>query len=133
MGILGRLSLAVSLVGAATCALVEASFAETRVALVIGNGAYQSAPQLPNPPNDANDVAAALRRDGFNTILATALTRDGMQDAAIRFARAARDADVATFYYSGHPIQFAAVNYLAPVAIKLNDEADLRRLTRVDE
>ena len=133
MNTLRHLRLAIGLAAAATFALVEASVAETRVALVIGNGAYQNAPQLPNPPNDANDVAAALRRDGFNTILATDLTRDGMQDAAIRFARAARDADVAMFYYSGHAIQFAGVNYLAPVDIKLNDEADLRRMIRVDE
>jgi Caspase domain len=111
----------------------ERSFAETRVALVIGNGAYQNAPQLPNPLNDANDVAAALKREGFDTILATNLNKDGMQDAAIRFARAARTADVAVFYYSGHAIQFAGVNYLAPVDILLNDEADLRRMIRVDE
>ena len=36
-----------------------------RVALVIGNGAYRSVPALPNPPNDAGDVAAALKRLGF--------------------------------------------------------------------
>jgi zinc D-Ala-D-Ala dipeptidase len=133
MGILRRLSSAVSLAAAVTFALVETSFAETRVALVIGNGTYQNAPLLPNPPNDANDVAAALTHDGFDTILATNLSKDGMQEAAIRFARAARDADVAMFYYSGHAIQFAGVNYLAPVDIKLNDEADLRRMIRVDE
>ncbi|MFH1136243.1 MAG: caspase family protein, partial [Pseudomonadota bacterium] len=32
---------------------------ERRVALVIGNGAYESAP-LRNPVNDANDMAASL-------------------------------------------------------------------------
>jgi hypothetical protein len=114
-------------------ATFSSSFAETRVALVIGNGAYLNAPRLPNPPNDANDVAAALRRDGFDTILATDLNRDGMEDATIRFARAARNADVAMFYYSGHALQFAGVNYLAPVDIQLNDEADLRRMVRLDE
>jgi hypothetical protein len=36
--------------------------ADNRVALVIGNGAYQNAPRLPNPPNDAADVAASLKR-----------------------------------------------------------------------
>jgi hypothetical protein len=107
--------------------------AETRVALVIGNGAYQNAPSLPNPAHDAADVAAALERTGFQTILATDLNRDAMEDAAIRFARAARSADVAMFYYSGHAIQFAGVNYLAPVDIKLTDEADLRRMIRLDD
>jgi hypothetical protein len=109
------------------------ALADTRVALVIGNGAYQNAPRLPNPPNDAADVAAALKRSGFETILATDLDKAGMDEATIRFARAARIADVAMFYYSGHALQFGGVNYLAPVDAKLTDEADLRRMVRVDD
>src|SRR6187200_2748485 len=50
-----------------------------------------------------------------------------------RFARSAREADVAMFYYSGHAMQFSGVSYLMPVDAKLTDEADLRRMTRVDE
>jgi uncharacterized caspase-like protein len=114
-------------------AAVSTSLAESRIALVIGNGAYQSVPQLPNPANDAKAVAAALRRSGFDTIIATDLDEHGMEDATIRFARAARNADVAMFYYSGHALQFNGVNYLAPVDATLSDESDLRRLTRVDE
>src|SRR5215475_1462497 len=109
------------------------SFAENRVALVIGNGAYQYAPRLPNPANDAADVAAALKRSGFETILATDLDKAAMDEVTIRFARAARTADVALFYYSGHAMQFAGVNYLAPVDARLVDEADLRRMVRLDE
>ena len=52
-----------------------------------------------------------------------------MQEIAIRFARAARQADVALFYYSGHAMQFAGVNYLMPVDAKLKDEADIVRNT----
>lgn len=107
--------------------------AEVRVALVIGNGAYVNAPTLPNPPNDARDVGAALQRDGFQTTVLTDLEKNKMEDATIAFAKAARDADVAIFYYSGHALQFAGVNYLAPIDIKLADEADLRRMVRVDE
>ena len=114
-------------------AQLSPAIAETRVALVIGNGAYQNVPRLVNPPNDANAVAAALKRSGFDTIRATDLDQRGMEDAAIRFARAARTADVALFYYSGHALQFNGVNYLAPVDTKLKDEADLRRMTRVDQ
>src|SRR5262249_17942587 len=94
---------------------ISPAFAETRVALVIGNGAYKSVPTLPNPPNDAKAVAAALTRSGFDTILATDLDERGMEDATIKFAREARTADVALFYYSGHALQFNGVNYLAPV------------------
>ena len=39
--------------------------ADKRVALVIGNGAYKTAPQLINPPLDAKAVAASLKRLGF--------------------------------------------------------------------
>jgi hypothetical protein len=53
--------------------------------------------------------------------------------AAINFAKAARNADVAVFYYSGHAMQYAGVNYLIAVDAQLADEADLRRATRVDD
>jgi tetratricopeptide (TPR) repeat protein len=112
---------------------VVPSHAEKRVALVIGNGAYTSAPRLPNPRNDAEDVAVALKRSGFETIVGLDLDKTGMEDATIRFARAVRDADVALLYYSGHAMQFAGINYLMPIDAKLSDEADLRRMTRVDE
>jgi serine protease Do len=121
----------------AFCALIFLSShtaqAERRVALVIGNGAYQHTTRLPNPANDAREVAAALKRVGFETFVGLDLNRDGMEDATIRFARLARTADVAIFYYSGHAMQFGGVNYLMPVDAKLADEADLRRMSRLDE
>src|SRR5580704_1996702 len=90
----------------------QAAVAGKRVALVIGNGAYVHAPHLPNPPHDAEDVAAALKRSGFETILGLDLDKARMDDAAITFAKVARTADVAVFYYSGHAMQYAGVNYL---------------------
>ena len=114
-------------------ALAQPCSAETRVALVIGNGAYQHAPALPNPKNDATDVAAALQRDGFQTIVAVDVDKVRMDESIIRFSRAARTSDVAMFYYSGHAMQFGGVNYLVPVDGKLMDEADLRRMIRLDD
>jgi uncharacterized caspase-like protein len=107
--------------------------AEKRVALVIGNGAYAHAPQLPNPARDAEDVAAALTRSGFDVISASDLGQADMQENEIRFARAANNADIAVFYYSGHAMQFNGVNYLMPIDAKLDDEADLKRFLRVDD
>jgi caspase domain-containing protein len=107
--------------------------AETRVALVIGNGAYANTAQLPNPPHDAADVAIALKRSGFEVIQGADLRQADMQDLTIRFARAASRADVAMFYYSGHAMQFNGVNYLMPVDALLTDEADLKRFVRVDD
>ena len=107
--------------------------ADTRVALVIGNGAYVSTAQLPNPSHDAEDVAASLRRSGFEVIQGVDLRQADMQDLTIRFARAASRADVAVFYYSGHAMQYNGVNYLMPVDATLTDEADLKRFVRVDD
>jgi uncharacterized caspase-like protein len=66
--------------------------ADTRVVLVIGNGTYRNVPRLINPANDAVDVATALKALGFETIVATDPDRVAMDEAAICFARAARDA-----------------------------------------
>ena len=107
--------------------------ADTRVALVIGNGAYRNVPALTNPTNDAADVAASLKRSGFDVMFEINLDQAGMQEATIRFAREARGADIALFYYSGHALQYAGVNYLVPVDAVLRDEVDLRRMTRADE
>jgi len=123
----------------ATILLLLASFtvtpasAERRVALVLGNGKYAHAAELPNPKNDANDVAAALKRSGFEVIIGIDVDENVMRELAIKFSRAARDADVAMFYYAGHAIQFNGVNYLIPTDSRLRDEADLRRMLRVDE
>jgi uncharacterized caspase-like protein len=114
-------------------ALDAPALADKRVALVIGNSAYKNAPLLPNPRNDARDVAASLKRVGFETIFGVDLDKAGMDEALIRFSREVRSADVALFYYSGHAMQFAGNNYLIPIDANITDEADLRRMTRVDE
>jgi hypothetical protein len=113
--------------------LGAAAQAETRVALVIGNGDYRNTTKLANPRNDATDVAAALKRLGFETITGFDLDKAGMDDIEIRFTRAVRDADMAMVYYSGHAIQYAGTNYLLPVDAQIKDSADLRRLARVDD
>ncbi|SFN20818.1 Caspase domain-containing protein [Bradyrhizobium sp. Rc3b] len=111
----------------------DTASADTRVALVIGNGAYASTAQLPNPSHDAEDVAASLKRSGFEVLQGIDLRQADMQDLTIRFARAASRADVAIFYYSGHAMQYNGVNYLMPVDATLTDEADLKRFVRVDD
>ena len=99
--------------------------AETRVALVVGNSAYQSTTVLANPGNDAQDMTAALKRAGFTVI--EALDADKRKfDAALRsFADKLAKADVALFFYAGHGLQVGLQNYLVPVDAKLERERDL--------
>jgi hypothetical protein len=52
---------------------------ERRIALVIGNGAYQYAPRLTNPVNDARDMAAALKELGFEVIYGEDQTGEQMK------------------------------------------------------
>lgn len=107
--------------------------AQKRVALVIGNSAYKNAPALPNPEHDAEDVATTLKRLGFEVFSGSSLDKAAMEDLTIRFSREVKLADVAMVYYAGHGLQFGGVNYLMPTDAKLEDEADLRRLVRVDD
>ena len=65
----------------------EAGAAEQRVALVIGNGAYRSVPELDNSRNDADDISVQLKRVGFAVIDGRDLDRPGMYAALGRFAQ----------------------------------------------
>jgi len=99
--------------------------AATRVALVVGNGAYRAAPPLANPLNDARALAAALERSGFAVILATDLDKAGFDAAILAFGKALKGAEVGLFFYAGHGMQVAGTNYLLPVDAELADEVDL--------
>jgi uncharacterized caspase-like protein len=102
------------------------AFAEKRVALVIGNAAYQNVPKLPNPVNDGNTVASTLKDAGFDVVdnrhdMSAADTRRALRD----FSDRARDADIAVVYYAGHGIEVDGGNYLIPVDAKLERDTDV--------
>jgi hypothetical protein len=111
---------------AALLLVAEPALAEKRVALVIGNAAYQNVPRLPNPVNDGNTIAATLKDAGFDVVenrhdLVAADTRRALRD----FADRARDADIAVVYYAGHGIEVDGGNYLIPVDAKLERDTDV--------
>ncbi|HME27174.1 MAG TPA: SUMF1/EgtB/PvdO family nonheme iron enzyme [Acetobacteraceae bacterium] len=98
---------------------------ERRVAFVIGIGAYQNAPRLANPVNDAKAIGEALRRLNFQV--------DEVYDADFRqlsralreFGIKAQQSDVAVIYYAGHGVQVGRENYLLPADAVLQRERDL--------
>ena len=99
--------------------------AATRVALVIGNGAYGHVSPLPNPPNDARAVAAALRDLGFDVIEAIDLDQSAMRGVLGDFAARIEGSEVGLFFYAGHGLQVNGRNYLLPVDTVLAREADV--------
>jgi caspase domain-containing protein/YARHG domain-containing protein len=102
--------------------------AENRVALVIGNSAYQSVPRLDNPKNDATLVADTLQRLGFTLVGGGAqveLDKAAFDNAVQRFGGQLMGADVALFYYAGHGVQVRGTNYLVPITANPTREADV--------
>lgn len=91
-----------------------------RVALVVGCGKYASLPggQLVSPAADSADVAASFKKLGYTVVGGKELkdpTRDELTGAVERFAEAARGAEAAVFYFSGHGVQVGEDNYLMAV------------------
>ena len=119
---------------AALCALSATALAAGRVALVIGNSKYHDPDAvLGNPGNDADGMAAALGRLGFEVVLGKDLDRDGFFDTLGKFAAAARGADVALLFYAGHGLQVDGRNWLVPVDASLESKWDLeRRAVKLD-
>jgi hypothetical protein len=102
--------------------------AEQRLALVIGNSAYESNLPLSNPQNDAQAVAQLLNTAGFEVVMAFDLSRDIMKQTIEEFSArvAEKGADSAALvYYAGHGLQVDGENYLVPVDARLTKEDDL--------
>lgn len=109
-------------------ALSEKAYAEPRLALVVGNGAYTTVTPLDNPVNDASLMADALRKVGFEVTLVTDSSQNEMITAISQFGsklRAAGEDATGLFYYAGHGVQSFGANFLLPVDIELQDAADL--------
>ena len=96
-----------------------------RVALVVGNGAYEHAPKLRNPKNDAEEISGRLKSLGFEVIGGTDLDRRALVEAVIKFGRAAEQADVVLFFYAGHGLQVHGQNYLIPTDALIESESEI--------
>jgi hypothetical protein len=102
--------------------------AEKRIALVIGNSAYQNIARLDNPRNDATLMAETLSGLGFTLIGGSAqldLDKAALDTDVQNFGRQIQGADVALFYYAGHGVQLNGSNYLVPVGANPTREADV--------
>jgi len=99
-------------------------FAESRHALVIGNGAYLQGP-LKNPVNDARAMARILADSGFSVTLLEDATQVAMQRAIRGFGDRLAEGGVGLFYFAGHGIQTRGRNYLIPVNADIDREYEV--------
>ncbi len=99
--------------------------AEKRVALVIGNSDYAKSP-LKNPRNDAEDMAAILRKTGFDVTHLQNLDRRGMARSISQFARNLEQSGATgLFYYAGHGAESAGKSYLLPLGMEVENASEL--------
>lgn len=99
-----------------------------RMALVVGNAAYDGPAALKNPVNDATDVASALTQAGWKVTLVTDADRRTFTRAVAAWGdqlAASKDAS-ALFYYAGHGMQVDGANYLLPVKTPFETLSDIK-------
>lgn len=99
--------------------------AADRVALVVGNGAYQKVPMLPNPPRDAADVGAALERLNFKVTRLNNAGAAEMRKAIVDFGRATEGSEMAIVFYAGHGMEAGGENWLIPTDAELRSDTDV--------
>ena len=98
-----------------------------RVALVVGNNAYNSAPLL-NPVNDAKAMAVALLSAGFTVILKTDTTQQELTAAVREFGNRLKEGGPGTagpVYFAGHGMQIRGRNFLIPVGANIEHEDEV--------
>lgn len=94
-----------------------------RIALVIGNAGYASAPLL-NPLNDARAVSDSLRKLGFKVISLENASQKQMFDAVREFGDQLQGG-VGLFYYAGHGVQVKGRNFLVPINANIEREDEV--------
>ncbi len=108
-------------------AVSEPALAAKRVALVIGNSQYKTAP-LVNPVNDAQLMTKTLKQLGFEVIETLDANQRTMKRAIRDFGKSLNEAGedaVGLFYYAGHGVQVGGANYLIPIGAEIATEGDV--------
>ncbi len=112
---------------AAQPALAQSRGGEERLALVIGQQAYQSG-EVPTALNDAGLIADTLKSAGFAVTEASDLNQDDLRRAIRSFTDEVRQAGrgaVSVVYFSGVGVQLEGENYLLPVDARVSSDADI--------
>jgi len=98
---------------------------ENRVALVIGNNAYQRPlTRLNNTINDAKAIRNILANRGFEVMYRENLSHRAFDIVLEEFYQKLRYGGVGLLYFSGHGLEFNGQNYLIPTDAKIGAKSD---------
>ncbi|MHC2468621.1 caspase family protein [Bradyrhizobium embrapense] len=106
---------------------VHAQDQEKRLALVVGNGAYQAG-ALQTAANDAGLIAQTLQAAGFDVVGARDLDGETLRKSFRDFIQKVQDAGpnaVAFVYLAGYGVQLTGENYFVPVDAKIARDTDV--------
>jgi hypothetical protein len=106
------------------CHSSEAS-QEKRVALVFGNAKYEVSP-LVNPTNDSADVAAKLKRYGFEVVYRENLKIRQIGSMLREFKSKLTPGSTALVFYAGHGLQVRGENYFPTIDADIQSEEDIQ-------
>ena len=98
-----------------------------RIALVIGNDAYQKVTRLQKAGNDATTMARELRSAGFDTTLHRDLNYQDMVRAVEVFSNRINGGDQVVVFFAGHGVQIKTGSYLLPVDIEASSESQVEK------
>lgn len=110
-------------------------FSESRVALLIANGAYKNFSSLSGPTIEAEALTKTLTNLGFDVKLLKNATREQILDELDNLKKRVNGkGGVAFFHYGGHGVQVNGSNYLIPVDADIPDEKKVTtRAVNIDE
>jgi uncharacterized caspase-like protein len=124
-GLLIGLALAAGAWLAPAQAQAPAASPDSRLALVIGNGAYKQSP-LANAVADARLMDTVLREAGFEVMRAENATLREMRRLVRDFGeRLQRSKGVGLFYFAGHGVQVRGENYLISIDSDIRNEDEV--------
>jgi len=111
------LDLALGLAALVLALMSPPALAQKRVALLVGNNAYQNVPVLRTAINDAHALAGVLRKLNFSVVIAENQSRRAMSESLLAFDKAIEPGDIALFFFAGHGFEIHGENLLVPTDI----------------
>ena len=97
-----------------------------RHALLIGNDEYQSISRLKNASRDAEAMASALRQAKYDVTLVKNRNLRQMKADLRQFKAKVRGGDEVVLFYAGHGVQIGSTNYILPVDLQSDSEAQVK-------
>jgi caspase domain-containing protein len=91
--------------------------AQKRIALLIGNIAYEHVPRLATAASDARTLGETLKGLGFTVVVAENQSRQDMSRALLAFDKAIEPGDTVFFFFAGHGFEIHGQNYLLPTDV----------------